>query len=197
MQGRSSLATPAVPSSPLDGPFVSLEFKGHLPDDNQAYHEVIWQEACTALHMAELESLHVIDTTLPTEREPPLWMQLFEQCTNVTKVHAEGMGMGSLLWSMGPQDPTPFVGSQDLDEPTPALLFPRLTCLSLKNLDFDLRYSTRERVYELVYKLLECRKRCGAPVRKLCISECGVDSTEIDSLNSLVPKVRWDGVQDI
>ncbi|KAI0258877.1 hypothetical protein BC834DRAFT_909058 [Gloeopeniophorella convolvens] len=181
VEGLSSLITPAVPSSPFDGPFVSLEFKGHSPDDNQAYHEVIWQEVCAALHMAELESLRVTNTTLPTEQEPPLWTRLFERCTNVANA----------------SNPTPSAAPQDLDEPAPALLFPKLTCLSLDTLNFDLHYGTGERVYELVYKLLECRERCGAPIRKLCISECGVDSTEIDSLKSLVPEVDWDGIEDI
>ncbi|KAI0264873.1 hypothetical protein BC834DRAFT_1033349 [Gloeopeniophorella convolvens] len=196
VEGRSSLATPATPSLSIDETFVSLEFENQTRD-NQDYYEVIWEEACMALHMVELETLYI--TSIPTIHEPELWTQLFKQCDNVTRVYAEYPGTKSLLRSMKPRGPTPSGSSQDLDEPTPALLFPKLTYLSLEDLDFDrmMSYDTGERFYELISELLKHRKHRGVPVRELCISRCNVSSTEASSLASLVPKIRWDRNEDV
>ncbi|KAI0264917.1 hypothetical protein BC834DRAFT_970478 [Gloeopeniophorella convolvens] len=191
VEGRSSLVTPTVPSPPTDETFVSLVFQNHQTQD--AYHEVIWHEACKALRMVELESVHLV-ASVPTI-EPPPWTQLFEQCANVTKVYVQGAGAESILWSMQPRDPTPPVSSQDLHEPAPVLLFPKLIYLSLEDLDLQFVYNTGERIYELLVKLVERRERCGAPVRELCVN-CELSSTEAESLESLVQKVRWGSDDD-
>ncbi|KAI0258876.1 hypothetical protein BC834DRAFT_670830 [Gloeopeniophorella convolvens] len=190
----ASFVAPAVPSSSIDETSISLEFQDLLSDSDQAHHEIIWQQACKTLRMVELESLFVFDG-VPTD-EIISWTQLFEQCTNVTKVHARGMGIESLLWSMRPRDPAPSGASQGLHEPTPALLFPKLARLSIEDLDFDFPFSTGERVYELVFKLFECRKRCSTPIRELCICNCAYSSTEADSLEVIIPKIRWDPNED-
>ncbi|KAI0264840.1 hypothetical protein BC834DRAFT_236174 [Gloeopeniophorella convolvens] len=185
-----SVFTPAVPLLSYYGTFVALEFQNHLPN-MQEYHEAVWQKVCAALHMVELESVHV-SISLPSNIEPPRWTQLFDQCANVTMVSAQWHGAESLLRSMTPRDPTPSVTSQDLDEPAPALLFPGLTRLFLEEFNFERSYSEAGSIYEIVLKLIERRKRCGAPIKELHIYGCHASPVEVASLDALVPKFRWD-----
>ncbi|KAI0264841.1 hypothetical protein BC834DRAFT_970411 [Gloeopeniophorella convolvens] len=194
VRGSPSLVTPAVPSMALDETFVSLEFQDHL-SNVQEHHEVVWLEACTALHMVELKSVHVF-IPINSDIEPPRWTQFFDQCANVTKVSAQWHGAESLLRSMTPRDPTPSVASQDLDEPTPALLFPKLTHLFLEELNFGNSYSEAGSIYEIVLKLVERRKRCGAPIKELNIYDCGASPDEATSLEVFVPKVHCDPDED-
>ncbi|KAI0264833.1 hypothetical protein BC834DRAFT_235931 [Gloeopeniophorella convolvens] len=186
--GRSSLITPAVPPSPLDETFVSLDFQDRLLVSNHDHYKAIWQEVCAAPHMGELKTISVA-LYVPTFVTPP-WTQLFGQCANVTTVYAGWYGTESLLRSMTPRDPTPSVSSQDPDEPAPALLFPKLTHLILEG-PFKRWYNGGECIYQIVFELVERRERCGAPVSELRIWGCDVSSAEVASLKRFVPKVRW------
>ncbi|KAI0264872.1 hypothetical protein BC834DRAFT_237067 [Gloeopeniophorella convolvens] len=188
VKGRSPSVTPTIPSSPIDETFVCLEFQ---PDQQtqDVYHKAIWQEVCTVLHMAELEALY-LSVYVPLTIEAPPWTQLFERCANVTKLYAQGAGAESILWSMQPRNPTLSVSSQDSHKSAPVLLFPKLTHLSLENLNLDYIHNTGDRIYELLVKLVQRRERCGAPLRELCIS-CELSDTDAESLETLGPKVRW------
>ncbi|KAI0264847.1 hypothetical protein BC834DRAFT_843819 [Gloeopeniophorella convolvens] len=187
--GHHSLVTPAVLSLPLYETFVSLEF--HLPNVREC-HEAVWQEACAALHMVELKSVHVSVPTI-SDIEPARWTRFFDRCTSVTKVYVRGSdGAESLLLSMMPRDPTPPVAPQDLDEPAPALLFPKLTRLFLEGFYFESCYSDAGCLYEIILKLIERRERCGAPFKELYIRSCVASPDEAASLEALVPRVRWD-----
>ncbi|KAI0258868.1 hypothetical protein BC834DRAFT_974712 [Gloeopeniophorella convolvens] len=190
VRGRSSPVAPAVPSSHFDRTFVGLEFQDHLPASNHDHYQAIWKEVCAALHMGELETLDVAVGVPRTEVLP--WTELFGQCANVAEVYAGSLygNDSSLLQSMTPRDPTLSVPSQELHEPAPVLLFPKLTYITLRDRDTERLYGGGEDIYQIVLELVERRKRCGAPIRELCICSRRISFDEIASLGRFVPKVR-------
>ncbi|KAI0264918.1 hypothetical protein BC834DRAFT_238385 [Gloeopeniophorella convolvens] len=216
VEGRSSFATPIVPSSATHNTFVSLEFEDRSHAEADSSRGII-SGVCAALRTAELASIYV---TIPGYVDgPPFWTQLFRKCASVTELRASGDGTVPLLQSLKPQGPpspaSPGIRQEDSEEsrdsldapnpsfqdadtpgPAPVLLCPNLTVLSIDRLDFQYRQSAEEPDYDLIFELVGRRKHCDAPIQKLRISKCVVSSTQAASLAALVPTFHWDRNED-
>ena len=170
---------------------------------------------CKVLPISNLEFLSI---SAPDAVDPVNWSELFKRCTKVTTMQAIGCGASSLVRALA----TPKLtntntrrgGGKEKDagpknkDNTPAQLartprsttsyahepiFPKLTFLSLKGLNFAQSKHPSSILFDVVQKSLQQRRAAHrAPLKVLRIDSCAISAKRAKALEKLVEKFLWD-----
>jgi hypothetical protein len=175
-----------------DAEFV-LSFAGGTLQVGQSRE--ILERACKMLPISNLEFLSI--STLDLD-ESINWAKLFKCCTNVATIQAIGRGTSDLIRALPPKEGKKHNGSGTSDIPAPGpIIFPKLTSLLLKNLNFTESKSQSGVLYEL-YKVLAngLQQRISTynvPIREVRVDHCIISVKRANDLKKLVPNFCWDG----
>ena len=207
----TSLPTPGVPQSRdfekavNEAEFV-LSFDG-LPVHGHGMDLI--ERVCEILPISNLEFLSI---SAPIKVDTLNWVEIFKRCTKITTMQTIGRGTSSLVRALT----TPKVKNtrrgwewkrktrnnrgRTLAQParniashTPAPIFPKLTFLSLKRLDFAENEQPSGILFDVVQKGLR-QRMVGhrTPLRMLCIDDCTISAKRANALQRLVQKFHWD-----
>ena len=138
------------------------------------------------------------------------WVELFKRCTKLTTIRAVGRGTSSLVRALT----TPKLTNMKLDEktkegerdnrdstparctavPAVAPIFPKLSSLSLKKLDFAENEHPSGNLFKIVERGLQQRMAASkAPLGMLRIDDCAVSAKRVKAMQKLVEEFHWDG----
>ncbi|KIK01168.1 hypothetical protein K443DRAFT_7101 [Laccaria amethystina LaAM-08-1] len=160
-------------------------------------------ETCAALSLDQLASLDVLKASEITEQT---LLRTFGELAHLRYIRAPALALHTLLSAMtaGPGTATSTNVSANLstrkrshyrEEMPPAVYFPSLLHLTIKDTDFDSAYNGE---YAEVKDLKDClmeRYERKAEVRELTLSRCHRLTTEhVDELTEIVVDVIWDGL---
>ena len=168
----------------------------------------ILRRACNVLCLAHLEFLSMWSNS---PNQFINWSEVFQHCTEVTMVDVYGCGTIGLLQALTPpkradttarEDSDNGRGAQgqtpnDNDSYAPARgyvpIFPKLTSLRLKSLDFNKNVVPGSGVlFNLVLNAVQRRKVNKTPLTTLCIEHCVIRGKQAKVLEKLVCGFRWD-----
>jgi len=157
----------------------------------------ILRRACNVLSLSNLEflSFSYVHDTNPVIN----WSEIFQHCTEVTTVQVNGRGTIGLLQALtqpkrandnGRGGQVQAANDNDNHAPAPVHvpIFPKLTSLRLKSLDF----SNSGVMFDLVINVIQQRKVNKAPLTTLCIEKCVIGENQADALEKLVCDFQWD-----
>jgi hypothetical protein len=178
--------------------FDGLPELGHWTD--------LVERVCKILPISNLESLSV---SAPDVVDSVKWVDLFKRCTKVTTLQATGHGTSSLVraltsnMKLGKKRRRERQRNRDSTQAQPARstvadvhapMFAKLTCLSLKELDFDENEHPSGILFNVVDKGLRQRKvEYRAPLKMLSVDSCAISSRRAKALEKLVQRFHWDG----
>ena len=146
------------------------------------------------------------------------WVELFKHCPNVATMQAIGRGTSSLVRALTAPNSNPNSNSRpggkgkkkkrDNRGSAPAQpargsasqvhipLFPKLTYLALKQLDFG-EYTPSGVLFNVVQKGLQHRRAaCKALFKSLRVECCNISPKRAKALEKLVQDFHWDGEED-
>jgi hypothetical protein len=162
---------------------------------------------CNMLPISDLEFLSISSFDI---LDSPNWVELFKRCTKLTSMQAIGQGTISLVWALT----TPKLINMTTDRkgkkrkrddrdstlasspvvPAEMPIFPKLSLLSLKNLDFAENEHPSGILFNVVERGLQQRKvASNAPFGVLRIEDCVINARRVDALQKLVQEFQWDG----
>ena len=145
------------------------------------------------------------------------WVELFKRCPKVTTMHAIGRGTSNLVRALTtpnmnqrsassgkgkkkkrdgrggtPAQPARSTASHAPPHTTP--LFPKLSCLALKRLDFGERKPSGV-LFDVIVQGLQQRKKAmsKAPLKTLNVETCNISAKRARALEKLVQDFHWDG----
>jgi F-box-like len=140
------------------------------------------------------------------------WIQLFKRCKKLTTLQVMGSGTSSLVRTLSipkainawrnwdwkkrrdSKDNTPAQLARNTAAYARARVFPKLECLSLKELDFSEKEHDSGILFDVVDTLLRQRKVSrNAPLRMLRIDDCAISARRARALQKLVEEFHWDG----
>ena len=194
--------------SDMEKDFV-LSFNGWL-------REGLIEQICKILPISSLEflSISAIDE-YGTVLGPVNWAELFKSCVEITTMEVIGRGTSSFVRALtAPKLPklanmrhggkekklrhdsrdstrTQQDGSTAPHAHTP--IFPKLTFLSLKKLDFGESKPPGILFDVLQNGLRQRRVVYGTPLKMLCIDECAISTKRAKALEEHVERLLWDG----
>ena len=156
------------------------------------------ERVCKMLPISSLEfiSISAIDVYGPAN-----WAELFKHCVEVSTIQANGRGTSSLVRALTSQKPpkqdsgdvTLAQSAESTAPPAHTPIFPKLTSLLLKNLDFGETESPGI-LFDVVQNGLRQRKVAyGTPLKMLCIDDCAINTKRAEALEKHVEKLLWDG----
>jgi hypothetical protein len=148
------------------------------------------------------------------------WVDLFKRCTKVTAMQAIGRGTTSLVRALttkltnmrpgGPRsgkgrkmrgnnrDGTPAQPARSTAPHAQAPIFPKLTSLSLMEMDFSEKEHPSGILFDVVEKGLRQRRSAyRAPLKTLEIEKCAISARRAKALEKLVQGFHWDGEEVI
>ena len=205
MTASTSLPTSRVRQSQHDE--FLLCFAG-VPDHGD-WTDLI-ERVCKMLPISNLEFLSVF---APGIVDPVNWVDLFKRCTKVTTMQAIGRGTSSIVRSLATSKPANTKrrwkgrkngnNNKDSTSAQPARntaprarahVFPELTFLSLKRLDFAENEHPPGILFDVVQKGLRQRKATSyrTPLKMLRIDDCAISTRRAKALQRLVQKFHWD-----
>jgi hypothetical protein len=190
-----------------------LSFDG-LPEHG-SWTDII-ERVCKMLPISNLEILSISASDVLDRVN---LVELFKHCTKVSAMQAVGRGTNVLLRALttskvtntdtrpagkgkkkrhDSKDSTPAQPTKSTAAPAPALLFPKLTFLSLKRQDFAEIKHPSGILFEVVENGLRQRKvEYRAPLKMLRIEECAISARRTKTLQKLVQNFRWDRKKSI
>ena len=202
-------ASTSLPPSGFDQPDAEFVLSfDRLPEFG--HWAELFEQACKILPISNVESLSI---SAPDIADPVNWVELFKCCTKVTTMQATGRGTSSLVRALN----TPKASSmrrgwkgkksrRDNRDSTPAQLarsatsrshvpiFPKLTLLSLKRLNFAENKHPSGILFRVVQSALRQRKAAyRAALEMLCIDDCAISIRRAKALQNLVQDFHWDG----
>jgi len=174
----------------------------------------IFRRACDVLPLSNLECL-AIYFPYPTQIN---WSGIFQHSTKVTTVKVYGRGTIGLLEALTPpklastmacrkerkreyiddgrgaQAQAPGDDHDDDDGPAPVHvpIFPKLTSLSLEELDFTDEVPASGVVYDLIMSVVQRRKAKGMSLTTLRIECCMIRKEQAEALEGFVSDFQWD-----
>jgi hypothetical protein len=165
------------------------------------------ESVCKMLPISNLEFLSVTASDVIWSVN---WAELFKHCTQVTTMQAIGRGTSSLLraqklkkmrpsgkWNYrrsDDRDSTPTQPARSTAAQAHAPIFPKLTHVSLKGLDFTDSAYRSGIVFDVVGNGLRQRKVAyGAPLKVLHIDSCIISAKRAKALHRLVQEFHWNG----
>jgi hypothetical protein len=178
--------------------FDGLPVHGHGMD--------LIERVCEILPISNLEFLSI---SAPVRVDPLNWVELFRRCTKITTMQTIGRGTSGLVraltspkvkntrrgwkWKRMRCDNRGRTLAQPAASHTPAPIFPKLTFLSLKRLDFAENEQPSGILFDIVQKGLR-QRLVGhrSPLRMLCIDDCTISAKRANALQRLVQKFHWD-----
>ena len=153
------------------------------------------EETRNILPISNLEFLSISGFSTRDPDEPINWAELFKGCTNVTTIQAIGRDTSDFIRALTPATD----GSGTSAIPAPGrIIFPNLTSLLLKDLDFtEIKpHSESGVLYELHEVLANVlRQRISTHnvhIKKVHLERCIIPVKRAKGLKKLVTDFRWD-----
>jgi hypothetical protein len=149
--------------------FEGLRMRRHWAD--------ILERACSTLPISNLEFLSIC---APHAIPVANWGGLFQRCTELGTIRACGHGTSTLL--------------RALDPPKGAILpiFPKLTTLFLRKLDFSQAVPNEGSLYDVLSRALQWRRTHGElPLKRLGIDRSIISAEHANALGRLVQEFGW------
>jgi hypothetical protein len=192
-----------------------LSFDG-LPEHSN-WTDII-KRVCKMLPMSNIEFLSISASDVLDRVN---LVELFKRCTKVSALQAVGRGTSDLVRALttpkitntktspagkGKQNKrdsrgstsTPPQPARSTPTPAPEPLFPKLTFLSLKRLDFAENEHPSDTLFDVVESGLRQRKEANrAPLKMLRIEKCAISARRTKALQILVQKFHWDGTKSL
>ena len=171
------------------------------------------ERVCKMLPISNLEILFVFASKIV---HPVNWVKLFKGCTKLTMMQAMGCGTSSLVRALtapkvtnavkktkpgginksSDRDRIPEQPARSVDAHPHVPIFPKLTFLSLKGLDFAKNEHPSGILFDVLEKGLQQRRVVyRAPLRMLRIDNCSISPRRANALQRCVQKFHWDGVK--
>ena len=161
--------------------------------------------------MLPISNLKVLSISVPAFVPSVNWYELSRRCENVTTIRASGRGTSGLLQSLAPLKPTVGKGkkgryvnkaarAQDINTTaTHAAItpFPKLTSLSLENLDLGSAVTQYGVLYYVIAYVLRRRRANNMPLNMLGIDHCVITPDRAKGLKRYVQELRWDGDEGV
>jgi hypothetical protein len=159
--------------------------------------------------MLPISNIEFLSISAPNMDRSVNWGELFQRCGKLTTIEVNGDGSSGLLKELAPPKPkkTPSsgkgrkrkLGTRAVPAPapssnattadTPVPIFPKLTSLSLRNLDFGDELGDRPAVlFDSLSTALRRRRACKVPLKMLGIDHCIVTTNRANVLRKLVPE---------
>jgi hypothetical protein len=182
------------------GAALALSFDSPIEADVDILGQV-----CSMLPISNIEFLSIS----AREMDGPVdWGELFQRCAKLTTIEASGHGARGLLKELVPPKskkaplggkgrkrnldnrgvPAPASSSHTATADMPVPIFPRLTSLFLKNLDFCEPAHRRGALYDALLAMLRRRRACKVPLKMLRIDNCLITTNRAIALGKLVPE---------
>jgi hypothetical protein len=171
------------------------------------------ERVCKMLPISDLEFLFIYTFDI---RNSVNWVELFKRCMKVTTMQVIGRGTSGLVRALttpkapntepngkgsktryGNRDSTP---ARSTAAPAEAPIFPKLSFLSLKSLDFAEDEHSSGILFDVVEKGLRQRKAASkAPLslRMLRVDNCAISARRANALQKRVWEFLWDGEEGI
>jgi hypothetical protein len=202
----ASTSLPTLGSRRSDDEFV-LSFDW-LPEFGN-WTELL-EQTCKMLPISNLEFLSI---SAPDIVNPINWVELFKRCTKVTAMQATGCRTSGLVRALTTpkvtntrrgwkgkktgqdnSDGTSAQSARSTVSRAQATIFPNLTSLSLKRLNFAERVHSSGILFNVVKKGLRQRKAAyNTPLKMLRIDDCAISAERAKALQGLVQTFHWDG----
>jgi hypothetical protein len=196
---------PYVFGGDLDGgAALTLSFSAPFSFDS---HVDILGQVCSMLPISNIEFLSI---NAPEIDRSVNWGELFQRCAKLTTIEANGHGASGLLKELAPPKPrqaekgrkrklddrgVPARSSSShtatADMPVP--IFPELTSLFVKDLDFSEPGHHPDALYDALSTMLRRRRACEVPLKMLRIYNCIVTTNRANALGKLVPEFARNG----
>jgi hypothetical protein len=213
----SSLEVTASTSLPTSKTHKSRDFESGMGSGTEfvlsfdrqpdlRHREDLLAQVCEMLPISNLEFLSI---SAPDKVDSVNWVDLFRRCTKVTTMQAIGCGTSSLVQALtatkvtnmrpgkkmrrANRDDTLVRQDRSTAAHAQAPIFPELTCLSLKRLDFAEREHPSGTLFDVVDIGLRQRTSAyGAPLKTLHIDNCIISSKRAKALQEVVQGFHWD-----
>jgi F-box-like len=174
----------------MDPPFYFGQFPKHL------------ERICDMLPIAEVESLFI---SAPRAARAVYWGGLFRRCEKITTIEARGHGSTTLLLALTQPKPVSATSggkgrwrrqcdreaqAQGVDDTAAHALplFPKLTTLVLRELDFSQYVPSCGDSYDILTNLLRWRKSHNVALKSLIIKDSVIPANRANALKQLVPE---------
>jgi len=181
----------------------------------------ILRRACDMPSLSNLDFLSIYFAD-PNQLININWRAIFQHCTAVTTVQFHGRGTIGLLealtppkrantmargkrgkWKRGDRgrgSRAQVLDDDNDDDHGPASahvpIFPKLTALMLKTLDFTDAVPGSGDLYDLILSAVQRRKVNKRPLTTLCIANCLISPDEAGKFESVVRNFYWDHQED-
>jgi hypothetical protein len=165
----------------------------------------LFEGVCEILPILNLDFLSVSTFDI---RDSVNWVEVFKHCMEVSTMQAIGPGTRDLVRALTtPSAPNTKPNGEGKKKrrstrgrstaaPVQAPIFPKLTFLSLKSLDFAKYEHPSGVLFDAVEKGLQQRKAASkAPSMMLRIDDCVIHASRAKALRKLVREFHWDGKQ--
>jgi F-box-like len=181
-------------------------FGGCLESDAELYLHLSMEannleRMCDILPIAEVEFLSIL---APDMVQPVKWGELFRRCEKITTIEADGCGTTTLLETLTPSKPVRTTsggkgkwrrgdrdaqaqGADDIAAHVPPV-FPKLTTLVLRDLDFSENVPRRGNLYDVLMNTLRRRKSHNVTLKSLTIEYSVITDNRANALKQLVPE---------
>jgi F-box-like len=166
----------------------------------------ILEQMCDMLPIAEVESLSI---SAPSTVQPVDWGRLFRRCEKVTTIEAHGHETTTLLETLTPPKSVSTTsgskgretrrrhrrvqaqGADDIVTHSPPV-FPKLTTLVLRKLDFSRKVPDCGNLYDVLMNTLRRRKLHKVPLKNLTIKYSAISTNRSNALSKLVQEFHCD-----
>jgi hypothetical protein len=162
--------------------------------------------------MLPISNIEFLSISAPNMNRSVNWGELFQRCAKLTTIEVNGDGTSGLLKELAPPKfkkapsggkgrkrklgnraiPGPAPSSNATTADTPVPIFPKLTSLSLRNLDFDEPGDRPPVLFDALSTTLRRRRACDVPLKMLRF-DCFIWPNRATSLRKLVPKFVQQG----
>jgi hypothetical protein len=162
------------------------------------------EQMCNTLPIAGVEFLSIL---APDMARPVKWGELFRRCEKITTIEAHGQGTTTLLESLTPPKPVRTTsggkgrrrgdrdlqaqaqGADDIAAHVP-LVFPKLTTLVLRDLDFSENVPRCGNLFDVLMDLLRQRKSHNVAMKSLIIEYSIIATNRARALKQLVSEFQ-------
>ena len=186
-----------VDGGPEGNPELTLSFITH---SDFSHLENVLERACTILPIADLEFLSI---SAPDSLHSLNWGELFQKCAKVTTIEASGHGTSTLLRTITPPSSSrgkksrrrkkDFPSQAPDSTPVCAPIFPKLTSLLVKKIDFSELVPHCGIVYDVLLTAIKRRKSQRIPLMMLSIDRSILSQKRASALEKLVKEFHWSG----
>jgi hypothetical protein len=185
---------------------LSLSFRA-LPEVENGVD--LLGRVCSILPISNIEFLSI---RAPDMVRSVNWGELFQRCAKLTTIEVTGGGTSGLLGELTPPKPkkapsdgegrkkkldnrgvpAPASSSNAATADTPMPIFPKLTFLFLRDLNFGEPAPRSEALYDALLTTLRRRRACKVPLKMLRI-DSSISTNRVNALGKLVPEFLRNG----